>query len=88
MNVSLTPAMARMIAARVKSGEYASASEVVRTALRGLAEHERARRRQLADLRRMVREGIESAERGGWIEADEVFRELRKPLKKRKGRAA
>ena len=39
-NVSLTPELERYVAARVASGEYRSASEVVRAALRLLRERE------------------------------------------------
>jgi putative addiction module CopG family antidote len=41
MNVSLTPELERSVAARVASGRYRSASEVVRAALRLLDKEER-----------------------------------------------
>lgn len=40
LNVSLTPELARFVTAKVASGRYQSASEVVRTALRLLEERE------------------------------------------------
>jgi putative addiction module CopG family antidote len=43
MNVSLTPELAAFVQGRVASGRYASASEVVRAALRLLEEDERRR---------------------------------------------
>ena len=42
LNVSLTPELERFIAARVASGHYRSASEVVRAGLRLLVEREGA----------------------------------------------
>jgi len=51
MNVSLTPELENFVNAKVKSGRYNSASEVVREALRLLEEHEKARSAQLADFR-------------------------------------
>jgi antitoxin ParD1/3/4 len=43
MNVSLTPELEKLVAERVASGHYASASEVVREALRLLHERDRLR---------------------------------------------
>jgi len=43
MNVSLTPELDKFVAAKVDSGLYNSASEVVREALRLLEEHDRGR---------------------------------------------
>jgi antitoxin ParD1/3/4 len=40
LNVSLTPELARFVDAKVASGRYQSASEVVRSALRLLEERE------------------------------------------------
>ena len=53
MNVSLTPELEEIVAARVNSGRYASASEVIREALRLLEERD-----QLNHLRHEVRLGI------------------------------
>ncbi len=54
MNVSLTPELEEIVAARVSSGRYASASEVIREALRLLEERD-----QLNELRKDVRLGLE-----------------------------
>jgi antitoxin ParD1/3/4 len=43
MNVSITPELERFVADRVLSGRYASASEVVRAALRLLEDREAGR---------------------------------------------
>ncbi len=88
MNVSLTPQLAKEVADRVKSGEYASSSEVMRGALRALKTEEQRRREQIRRLRALVDEGIRSAERGELIPADEVFAELRAGLKRRKRKRA
>jgi len=50
MNVSLTPELEKFVSAKVGSGRYNSASEVVREALRLLEEHDSARAAQLADV--------------------------------------
>ena len=60
MNVSLTPELERLVNAKVGSGMYQTASEVVRDALRLLRERDK----DLEALRREVRTGLEAAERG------------------------
>jgi len=50
MNVSLTPQLEQFVSAKVESGRYNSASEVVREALRLLEEHDSARAAQLAEF--------------------------------------
>ena len=59
MNVSLTPELEKIVAERVGSGRYASASEVIREALRLLEERD-----QLNQLRQEVRLGLEQLEQG------------------------
>lgn len=56
MNVSLTPEQEGFVRDLVKSGRYRFASEVIRTGLRLLEEHET----KLDDLRRLIQEGLES----------------------------
>lgn len=58
---------------QVSTGRYASASEVVREALRGLEAREQARK----DLERLLDEGIESAESEPLLGHDEVWSQLR-----------
>jgi antitoxin ParD1/3/4 len=52
MNVSLTPELEKFVSAKVDSGRYNSASEVVREALRLLEEHDSAHATQLAEFNR------------------------------------
>jgi antitoxin ParD1/3/4 len=59
MNVSLTPELEKIVAERVGSGRYASASEVIREALRLLEERD-----QLNQLREEVRRGLEHLDQG------------------------
>lgn len=59
MNVSLTPELEEIVAARVSSGRYASASEVIREALRLLEERD-----QLNQLRKELRLGLEQLDQG------------------------
>lgn len=71
MNVSLTPELERFVHAKVKSGRYLSASEVVRQALRLLEERERQRDHEVEALRAKLQIGLDQLERGEYTEYDE-----------------
>jgi antitoxin ParD1/3/4 len=60
MNVNLTPQLEEMVRAKVSSGLYTSASEVVREALRLMEERDRLREARLDELRSEVRKGLSS----------------------------
>lgn len=60
MNISLTPHLEEMIRAKIASGSYNSASEVVREALRLLEEEDQLRSLKLQRLREDIREGLQS----------------------------
>jgi antitoxin ParD1/3/4 len=63
MNVSLTPKLEGYVKAKVKTGDYNNASEVVREALRLLQrEEEEIRERKVARLRKALRTGIEGSD--------------------------
>jgi antitoxin ParD1/3/4 len=66
MNVNLTPQLEELVRAKVNSGMYTSASEVVREALRLMDEHDRLRQVKLDDLRREVRKGLDSGKGELW----------------------
>jgi len=67
MNVSLTPVLARQVQARVQSGKYATASEVVREGLRLLAERDKDRAAALRDLRKSLRKAERQIDETGGI---------------------
>jgi antitoxin ParD1/3/4 len=66
MNVSLTPELERLVQRKVKSGEYQTASEVVREGLRLIKERDR-----INWLRAEIQKGIDAAERGEYEDYDE-----------------
>ncbi len=66
MNVNLTPQLEEMVRAKVASGMYTSASEVVREALRLMDEQDQLRAVKLAQLREDVRQGLASGEAQRW----------------------
>lgn len=77
MNVSLSPELEQLIEAKVKSGMYNSASEVIRAGLRLLQEQDELRQIRLRELKREVQQGLDEIERGEVVDGDEVFQELR-----------
>lgn len=83
MNVSLTAELERFVHTKVASGMYLSASEVVREALRLLAERDRAKELRVEELRREIQIGLDQLDRGEGIPADELFRELRERVRGR-----
>ena len=76
MTVSVPAEMEDLVNAKIKSGQYHSAGEVVREGLRLLQEQDTLRQMNLEQLRRDVAVGLESEARGEFIPAEEVFQEL------------
>lgn len=66
MNVNLTPQLEDLVRAKVSSGMYTSASEVVREALRLMQEQDQLREAKLEELRRDIRRGLESGPSQDW----------------------
>jgi antitoxin ParD1/3/4 len=64
MNVSLTAELEKFVSAKVDSGRYNSASEVVREALRLLEEHDQARSVQLAEFNQELGRRLDALDRG------------------------
>ena len=64
MNVSLSDELAEFISRAVASGEYSTASEVVREALRLLRREKAADQEKLAILRREIAIGLEDMRAG------------------------
>lgn len=64
MNVSLPAEMMAFVEAEVSTGDYASASEVVRDALRLLRRERAAEQERIAILRREIQLGLDDVEAG------------------------
>jgi antitoxin ParD1/3/4 len=64
MNVSLPAALAEFVEKEVASGNYATASEVVRDGLRMLREERAVYEEKLAILRREIQIGLDDVEAG------------------------
>lgn len=88
MNVSLTPELEKFVTAKVQSGRYNSASEVVREALRLLEEHDSARAAQLAEFNEEVVRRLVSLDRGEGVDPTAARARLqRKSEQRRKSQA-
>jgi antitoxin ParD1/3/4 len=83
MNVSLTPELEKKIEARIATGNYTSASELVREALRLFFEVDESRRDEIAAMNRRIVQGIAELDRGEGIAGDEA---RRRSLKRTGGR--
>lgn len=83
MNVSLTPELEMLVARRVQSGRYGSASEVIRTGLRLLEEDENRKEAEIEYLRREIVKGVEDIKEGRYmtLETKEDFRKLAEKIK-------
>jgi len=77
-NVSLPEKLDQFITAKVESGDYANASEVMRTALRLLEKEEREYEEKMKALRAAIAEGDASpdAEEGVFERLDAYIKEL------------
>jgi antitoxin ParD1/3/4 len=74
-NVNLTEQLDRFVLAKVESGRYENASEVVRTALRALEREEQEYEAKLVALRAAIDEGDKSG-----IAGSNTFARVRKTL--------
>jgi antitoxin ParD1/3/4 len=66
MNVNLSPQLEAMVKAKVASGLYTSASEVVREALRLMEQQDQLRTVKLQQLRSDIQEGLASGSPAPW----------------------
>ncbi|HYW14357.1 MAG TPA: type II toxin-antitoxin system ParD family antitoxin [Longimicrobium sp.] len=87
MNVSLTPELERLVERKVESGDYKSASEVVRHALRLLSREDREHQARLEVLRAQLDPAIAEYERGEFIPGPLAVEQARAEFRRLTGRA-
>ena len=90
MNVSLGNKWEEYVEEKVKSGDFQTASEVLREGLRLLEEKDFLKRvsvSSLAELKLKLEEGVASLNGGKGIDAEEAFSKIRQRIKGRKARA-
>ena len=88
MNVSLTPELEHFVQAKVISGRYTSASEVVREALRLLEDQDQSRAAQLEVFRSGVDRRLASLDRGEGLDGEAVFAQIRETAALRRKKQA
>jgi antitoxin ParD1/3/4 len=82
MNVSLTPELEQLVAEKVESGRYTSASEVIREALRLLEEHDQLKQHRLAQVREKIDRGLQQLDAGQGVSLQEARERLRRGRRK------
>lgn len=81
MNISLTTELEQMVDEKVKTGRYASASEVIREGLRLLEEQDQLKQQRLTEVRWKIDRGIQQLDKGLGIPGSEARARLRKRSK-------
>lgn len=90
MNVNLTAELEQLVHGKVKTGRYNSASEVVREALRLMAERDELMELRKQELRKKIAEGLDSLQAGRGIDGEESCAQLEpeeEELRRTAGRA-
>jgi len=80
MNISLTPALEKMVQEKVDSGLYNSASEVMREALRLLNEQDEIRKMRVEELRKDIQLGLDDIRNDRVVDGEEAMKRLMKGL--------
>lgn len=77
-NINLTPEMDQFVDAKIQSGQYANASEVLRAGLRALEQDDKEDQARLKALRSAVKAGVDSGAANG-----DVIGRIRARIRKR-----
>ena len=87
MNVSLPLELERFVHNQVKSGKYASVTDVFLAGIRLLEERDRIYKGRFEELRREVLIGVEQLDRGEVVDGEIVFQQLQEKLQQRRDQA-
>ena len=88
MNVSLTPELEKFVSAKVETGRYNSASEVVREALRLLEERDQTKAAHLAEFNQELGRRLDSLGRGERVDPTEARARLQRKSEARRKSSA
>lgn len=87
LSITLTTEQAELIRSAVKSGEFATTSEVIRDALRGWQLRRRVEAEQIAEYRRLWEEGIKGPFHDGPTAMARLIKRAKAKVGKSKPRA-
>jgi antitoxin ParD1/3/4 len=76
MNVSLTPELEELVQKKIGSGQYHSASEVIRDALRLMEERDQAEAAHKAWIRDAIDAGLASLARGEGVDGETFMAQM------------
>lgn len=82
MNISLTPELEKYVNAKVSSGMYTSASEVIRESLRLLHTYEDRQSQRMQELNEAIDIGLIQLRKGHKISAKESYDNLKAKISK------
>jgi antitoxin ParD1/3/4 len=80
MNVHLTPELEQLVQAKVQSGRYNSASEVVREALRLMEQRDELRAIQIQELRSRMDRALGESARGEGADGEDFMQGMLEDL--------
>ncbi|HLO84098.1 MAG TPA: type II toxin-antitoxin system ParD family antitoxin [Nostocaceae cyanobacterium] len=80
INITLKPEQEQLIQAKLESGKYENAYEVIVAALNLLDERDKHYEQWLEETRKKVAVGIEQADKGQLTDGEVVFTRLREKL--------
>jgi antitoxin ParD1/3/4 len=76
MNVDLTPELEQLVQSKVSSGQYNSASDVLRDALLLLEQRDEVFTLRRDEMRAQIEEGWQEARNGEFVDGDEFFDQM------------
>lgn len=86
MNVSIGRELEEFIKSKVATGDYASASEVVRDGLRMLKDRDLEREARLQAVRDKIQKGLDQIDAGLILDGEEAMEEIRKRIEAKRPR--
>ena len=86
MTLNLTPELEQLVQAKMQSGRFSSASEVVTEALRLMEEHAEARVIRLEELHRHIDQSLAEHQRGEGVDGETFMKNLLDDLDSREKR--